>query len=285
MSKQRQFESLVIKDLEESKFHLPVHDHTFYELVYIYKGYGLHHINQRSHVYQQGDLLFIAPGDQHEYHIQDRTRFVLFKFTDHYFADWSTTGQGAAKLLHPTAIMRRQYLKEVRFQIQEPQQKVLKNLVDNLLAYHQSGIDVFTSEAVYHHLLAIFGLVHDRLQQQGELPHGGEAYKESIAAYIHEHIYQPDSYRIKAIAGYFHISPLYFSAYFKRNFGVSYRSYINGYRTSLIESRLKSGQMSLKEIASEFGFTDESHLSNYFKSQKASTPVQFRKQDRAGTSS
>ncbi|MEG2102391.1 MAG: helix-turn-helix domain-containing protein, partial [Flavobacterium sp.] len=36
-------------------------------------------------------------------------------------------------------------------------------------------------------------------------------------------------------------------------------------------------QLPIKQIAYEFGFTDESHLSNYFKKRKNMNPTDFKK--------
>jgi len=59
---------------------------------------------------------------------------------------------------------------------------------------------------------------------------------------------------------HFHIAGNYSSAYFKRNFDMSCREYVNNYRIKLIGKRMETGNQTLKEVADEFGFTDESHL-------------------------
>jgi hypothetical protein len=44
----------------------------------------------------------------------------------------------------------------------------------------------------------------------------------------------------------------------------------------LVEARLRFSDMRINEIASELGFTDESHLNKFFKSQKGLSPKAFR---------
>src|SRR3978361_2140692 len=102
-----------------------------------------------------------------------------------------------------------------------------------------------------------------------------------MISYINQHIYEPEKIQVKFIANHFNIAGNYFGAYFKRNFDLSYRDYVNQYRTKLIEKRIISGQLSLKQIASEFGFNDESHLSNYFKNRKQTRQTSFRKDKKA----
>lgn len=56
--KKKQFDTLVIHDLEEDVFHLPTHNHTYYELVYVIKGKGKHYLNNVVMSYKAGDLFF-----------------------------------------------------------------------------------------------------------------------------------------------------------------------------------------------------------------------------------
>ena len=106
----------------------------------------------------------------------------------------------------------------------------------------------------------------------------GMPNKEDLISYINQNIYRPEEIRVKTTANHFNISQNYFSNYFKRNFGMSYREYINDYRIKLLERRIQSNQNTIKQIADEFGFTDESHLTNYFKKIKKISPTNFRKQ-------
>ncbi|PTS92965.1 AraC family transcriptional regulator, partial [Flavobacterium sp. HMWF030] len=51
-----------------------------------------------------------------------------------------------------------------------------------------------------------------------------------------------------------------------------YREYMNQYRIALIDKRLESGQFTLKQIADEFGFNDESHFSHFYKNNMGVSP-------------
>ena len=84
---------------------------------------------------------------------------------------------------------------------------------------------------------------------------------QAMFCYLHKHIYTPDRLRSSVMATHFNTTPDYIGPYFKRNAGVTLRDYIGNYRKSLITQRIESGHYSLKEIAAEFGLTDESHVS------------------------
>ncbi|WP_256010270.1 helix-turn-helix domain-containing protein [Desertivirga xinjiangensis] len=100
--------------------------------------------------------------------------------------------------------------------------------------------------------------------------------KQEILDYIHQNIYDPQKCQIGNIARKFNTAASYFSDYFKRNFDISYRAYLDQYWIGLIESRIKSGRLNMKQIAAEFGFSDESHFSNYFKKHRKVRPTAFK---------
>lgn len=274
MKKLSQFETLVIDEFEEEKFHLPSHSHTYYELIYIVSGEGIHRLNNSLIAYTAGDLFAISPDDEHYFDIQKLTRFVYIKFTDSYFTSKKNLATDDLLINTPYQFMREKLLKESVLKLDEPCRTILKNTVSNITAYNCRK-DVSVSPIVFYQILSIFGLIKEAMKGM-ELPaQGCDFNNKQIIAYIHQNIYSPAQVQVKAIATHFNIAQSYFSAYFKRNFGMTYRDYINKLRTQLIEKRIAGRNMPIKQIAHEFGFTDESHLSNYFKKRKNVKPSEF----------
>ncbi|MBO9730212.1 MAG: helix-turn-helix domain-containing protein [Chitinophaga sp.] len=276
MKKLKQFDTLVIHAFEEAVFHLPVHSHTYYEIVYIFKGSGIHHLNNNQLPYKAGDLFLIAPEDEHYFDISKTTRFAFIKFTDSYFSTKSHLAPDAFLMGKPEAMMRHKLLKEVKLTLEEPCKTILRNTIESIVAYNCRQ-DVATSPLVYYQILSVFGLVKEAVSRLDIRIDHGAPDKEALISYIHQHIYEPEKIQVKNIAAHFNIAVNYFSAWFKRNFDISYREYVNCYRTKLIEKRITCGQLTLKQISAEFGFADESHLSHFFKSRHKMTPVSFRR--------
>ncbi|WP_282636491.1 MULTISPECIES: AraC family transcriptional regulator [Bacteroidota] len=275
--KKVQFEQLVIHDFEEKTFHLPVHGHTYYELVYIHKGSGVHLLNKNRFPYKKGDLFIISPKDEHYFEIARSTHFTFIKFTDDYFSGHKIYYEADAFIsLTPESIMRNRLLKEVKLKMDEPCISILKNTIDNIVAYNCRK-DIARSPLMFYQILSIFGLIKEAAAKLNIRIDNGQPEKEELISYIHQHIYEPSLIQIKSIASHFAISPTYFSDYFKNKFGISYRSYINDYRISIIEKRLVVASITLSQIADEFGFTDESHLNKFFKSHKGVGPKAYRK--------
>lgn len=275
--KRKQFEPLVVHDFEETVFHLPVHSHTYYEIIYIYHGAGMHLLNNNRIPYQAGDLFVISPEDEHRFEIEESTRYVFIKFTDSYFGGKNHLAPIFFLNTAPEKIMRLKLLKEINLPIDGPGKAILRNTIENILVYSSSIKNLAASPLVYYQLLSIFGLIKEAVSKLNARLDTDHPAKEQITAYIHQHIYNPHFIHVKNIAAHFNISASYFSTYFKRNFQVSYRHYVNHYRTQLIEQRITSGKVSMKQIADEFGFTDGSHLSHYFKQRKSVRPGQWKK--------
>lgn len=273
--KRKQFEPLEIDTFETSVFPFPKHSHTYYEMIYIFKGCGNHHINQIVIPYKAGDLYLISPDDEHFFDIKKSTKFCFIKFNDSYFESNKYLSDNLITA-SPIDIMRNSLLKEEKLIFDEPCRTILKKTVENIIEYN-SSCKVSHSPIVFFQILSLFGLIREASAKFLKVNIDNAALrKDDLISYIHQNIYHPEKIRIGIISEHFNISNTYFSAYFKRNFDVSYRKYITDYKLKLIEKRIQSGQMTMKQIAYEFGFTDESHLTNYFKKQNNLSPTDYK---------
>ena len=277
MKRLRQFEPFILSDFELDVYPLPRHNHTYYEIIYIYHGSGKHCLNNNNFNYQAGDLFLLTPEDNHYFVVEQKTRFVFLKFTDSFFYNQRYTSPGFFdREVEP--VMRNKFLQEIKPELTGSDENFLKSIIDNITAIHMPSADE-TAAIVFYQLLSILEMVKKALMRHGYKPqHSLQKSNEQLLSFIHQHIYTPELIQIKTIAENFNISPAYFGAYFKRNFGISYREYLNQYRINLIERRLINSSLTLKEIASEFGLVDESHLSRYFKNQKKLSPRAYKQE-------
>ncbi|GAC1448140.1 MAG: AraC family transcriptional regulator [Chitinophagaceae bacterium] len=277
MKRLRQFEPFILSNFEVDVYPLPRHNHTYYEIIYIYYGSGKHCLNNNNFNYTEGDLFLLTPEDNHYFVVEQKTRFVFLKFTDSFFYNQRHTSPGFFdREVEP--VMRNKFLREIKPSLTIPDINFLKSIIDNITAINDPSADE-TAAIVFYQLLSIIEMVKKALVKNGHHPQNyQQRNNEQLLSFIHQHIYTPGLIQIKTISENFNISPAYFGAYFKRNFGISYREYLNQYRINLIERRLISSKLTLKEIASEFGLVDESHLSRYFKNQKKISPRAFKQE-------
>ncbi|MDU1904362.1 MAG: AraC family transcriptional regulator [Dysgonomonas sp.] len=275
MKKCNQQEALLIEDIIEEEYSCEMHAQNHFELIYIHYGEGVHIYNDKMVPYEKGDLFLLAPDDRHYFQVESLTRFTYIRFTNTYFESHKHLTNDDYHVVSPISLMKMQWLKEDKIAILEPCQTILKNTIENIVYYSKSK-NIGYSSMVFYQILSIFGIIKEYINKTNRLWSNNTPNKGYIVSYIHENIYSKEDISVKAIAEHFNISPLYFSSYFKRNFNISYREYLEQYLLKLIKKRLQNQDLKLKEIANEFGFTDTSHLSKFFKKHEGVSPSEFK---------
>ncbi|MGO2084021.1 response regulator transcription factor [Vagococcus sp.] len=79
------------------------------------------------------------------------------------------------------------------------------------------------------------------------------------------------------IANYVHLSPQYFSRYFKKKMKISYIDYLNQLRIQSAKALLKETNLPIYRIASDLGFADANYFSRVFVKYEGDTPTVYRK--------
>lgn len=261
--RRKQFEKLLIHDFTENVYHLPPHKHTYYEIAYIHKGCGINYTNSIGMNFCAGDIFLLAPDDLHFMELKKTSHITMIKFTESYFSCFQPGNMKCLHMEKPDDIMLNATFKEKKIQLNHSKKKILKNIVDNILIYNETE-DIEQSAYMYFQIMAIFGLIRDNSEDYSDsITDSGRIAQ--VVHYIHNNIYFPSKLRVSAVSDRFHFSPNYFGAFFKRNMNISYKDYIMHYKYNLIQNRIKQGILNKSEIASEFGFTDTSHLIHFLK--------------------
>jgi AraC family transcriptional regulator, L-rhamnose operon regulatory protein RhaS len=67
---------------EASTWAHSVHKHSYFEIIFISKGTGIHNINGNAFRYSEGDVFLLGPEDYHDFVIEDITEFCFVRFND-----------------------------------------------------------------------------------------------------------------------------------------------------------------------------------------------------------
>ncbi|WP_118952568.1 AraC family transcriptional regulator [Taibaiella helva] len=246
----------------------------FFELVYILSGAGEHCINQHSFSYGENHMFLITPQDCSRFTIAKTTRFFFLRFSNIYLEQNG---------LLPENIRRLEFI------LQHANHKpgcILKNQSDKALvrpmveALIREAVnrDLYDREITQQLVNTLIVVVARNIAKY--LPEKVDGASEEkiidILNYIQANIYDPERLRAAVIAQHSGISEHYLGRYFKKHCGETMQGYINSYKATLIEHRLKHSDRRINEIVTELGFTDESHLNKFFKAHRGISPRQYR---------
>ena len=107
-----------------------VHKHTYFEIIFILKGNGIHHINGNAFDYAEGDVFLLGPEDFHHFDIHTLTEFSFVRFNES---------------IH----------KELPGDKDHPWQPVIRNLLHTSSQSRGSIVEDRQEKQKLHHLLAV----------------------------------------------------------------------------------------------------------------------------------
>lgn len=256
----------VVKD----KWHFPVHQHTYYELQYIVRGKGQHIINGYSFTYTQGDIFMVSPQDYHYFVFSEKSTICFIKFNEGYF-DSFLQDKDFAQLLNNLSSSRRKIL------LSSSCRRNISELIQLIMTTYKKA-SMYQDIILKNTLGLILALMTEDINVVLAKPKDKKI--QEILKYIDQHINDKNLLSTKNISDVFAINKTYFNQYFRKSTGSSFKKYIQEYALNLIAQSLIYQDKTLSQLAFEFGYSDESHLSKAFKSHFKQTPSSFRQKYR-----
>jgi AraC family transcriptional regulator len=142
--------------------------------------------------------------------------------------------------------------------------------LDSILKDFETRSDVDESvESIRINIILLYLLSVDKAEET-----------ESISGIRHAMIYIRDHFsepiQLQDLAAVASLSPYYFSRLFVKETGVTPHRYLISMRISAAKYLLTASNLSVKEIAFQSGFKDESSFCSAFKKYEGSTPSEYR---------
>ena len=246
---------------------------TFFQMAYVIAGSGKLRINGNRIPYDTGNLMLLTPNDSHSFEPHTPSEFLLVRFNKSYIKEfqWKSLDHMEVLLYHAThlsgCILRC-----------KSDETLVRSIVDAML--HEMNHSGLYNEDLTRHFvnsLIVIAARNIAMIRPANLKANADQRILAIINHIQLNISSPEKLRSTAIAKTFGISHTYLGSYFKNQCGETILHYIANYRIRLIEHRLKFSDMRVGEIATEFGFTDESHLNKFFKKHRQQNLTRYRK--------
>ncbi|MCC9135100.1 AraC family transcriptional regulator [Pontibacter silvestris] len=273
-----QYEPFNIYLFDTSKWQHPVHKHSYFEIIFIRSGRGLHVINDNTILYTAGDVFLLGPEDYHYFDIQDHTTFCYIRFTEVYIKD-------EVKLRAADWTQAIEYLLNSPYQcngsiVTDTKEKEHLDRLLSVLLYEYSHRGEGSCEHIMCSIMkAMLGILSKNMVRQKLVERDKTKHSrliEDIMLYISQHIYEPDALRLERLVEKFNYSASYLSIFFKKQTGEPLQQYILKYKLKMIESRLQLSETSIAQTAYDFGFADGSHLNKLFKKYYGVAPGAYR---------
>lgn len=276
MKRYNQFNKLVVSDFETAVWEHPAHKHNHFEIIFIVHGSGIHRLNHRSFQYKKGHLYLLGPEDEHEFIVQEKTRFIYFKFTGFYL-NTTDVDDPSQWNMDVDLILKSKQRRQGNILKLENDVELVKNILFLVTEEYQKN-EFLNQKIIFQFFKALVLIIKRNLHQQPgtRIRQSSGKVIENILEYIELNIYDPQQLMQKTIAENFHFSPNYIGIYFKEKVGTPMKQYIQEYRYNLLKQRISNGQMSTKQLVIDFGFTDESHLNKFLKKQSGDKLSEIR---------
>jgi len=261
-----------------------VHSHDFFEIALVRSGCTIHCVYGRGNELLQkstlirGDLYVIPPGVRHQF--QDKRDVLLYTmgflpelFTEEEFrivAELPALRELAAGSCH----FPRLHLLPLEFAEAE---RLLRRLMNHLQAPRQEAAHRLMAKSLTLEYLISIGL--HAPERWSRAP---ETADKKILAAIEEMERDPRKLvRIPETARKYGMCASGFSRKFREITGMPPLKYCRFLRLELVRQALTDSNVSVEELAENFGFADGNHLIKLFKKHYAVTPHRFRLSRRA----
>ena len=295
-----------IEEFPESQ-NILLHCHHFYEFAFVQKGTAIHHYHDIPLVLIGGDLLLIAPGEEHSYEIRSGTTIIncyFFPERINQLSDYIVDGQyrphrpprslaGIQEQwddLLTTLSLRDMKDRKENLRAEErlarqgvlhlPPQTMLH--IENILlsmdreCKHPQPDSIYLTSAYLQILLTMFSRTGIRMAES--LPAESDTKKKTLlpALEMIENSYA-DPLTTREMADAVMLSEAAFRKYFKEVTGLSPLDYLNRFRITRSLRYIQFEGLPIAEAAEKVGIYDANYFTRLFRKLLGYPPSYFKK--------
>ena len=250
-----------------------LHEHDFFEFVYVVHGKVEHIREHKSAIIGAGDYFLINLKDAHGYRRIDGCKIINILFLPE-FIDESLRGADSFQKILDDFLIKfgyRHFVEAPTLRIFHDDTGFVGALCNNMLLEYEQKKDGYIEILRNLLLTVIIYLVRSEMPDAGS---GTSRHVKFIKDYVMENYAKP--LRLSDIAEELNFSLQYLSMLFRREVGMTFRDYLIRVRIEKSLLYLRSTEKTVAEIATLVGYSDPAFFYKAFKTQLNVTPDEYR---------
>ncbi|MRX71258.1 helix-turn-helix domain-containing protein [Bacillus lacus] len=274
MKVEYELHSMHVRKTKDS-WYFPSHEHPLYELNYVTKGTQLFSVRNQTFQMNEGDLVFIRPGELHHSsnaanHGGGFTYFCMhFKLDDKIllpFLKESTESYYPADSLlnrsvHPYLNRLMDYSLRTSFSFMD--KMMIHSTMFELIGTMMTSLEKEQKSDVSQHVVSTAHCIAQEIDTALKKPSNPKSGESHVV-------------RIEEIAEQLNISLSYCQKVFKKVYHMSPRQYVTFRKLNEAKSLLIQDVYTIEQIAFVMGYHDSSHFSRQFKRWTGMSPGTYR---------
>lgn len=254
-----------------------VHDHTFFELTYVYDGTCEQAINDQKVKMRTGDFLIMPPGVHHSISVFDKSIIIQIpvkKATLEYLFFNFLRDDNILSMFFINSLYAQHVNDYIIFHSGDDFH--IKTAITHLLLENINR-ETYWQNMMLNTLMNVFGLLLRNYEKSVELPSlikKADVQRFGLLRFIQENYMDVT---LSKIAEKFHYTPEYTSKLIKDTTGLNFKQIIQKVRIERAEFLLLDTNLTIMNIGLQVGYDNTEHFIRTFKKVNGMTPTTFRK--------
>lgn len=264
----------------------PLHEHEFYELVYIVHGHAVHYFENKAYPLRGGDLLFIRPGQFHTYMLESNGSIELInclflqRLFDPLWRQAIDPGNSIeAFLLYPFLGRAEEFHPRISLELADARrvERLLEEMLEEQARRRQQHAAILK--------LKMFELFQLMIRYQNEAIHRAQAasgqhadMRAIMIRRVHQFLAEnaEQKHDMNRLAHYYGISSRHLNRLFKQDTGMTIVEMLHYIRIENAKQLLLHTNDRIIDIATKVGYDDTSFFTKLFIRKVKCSPGQYR---------
>ena len=265
-------QKLVMMHIQQKDF--GVHDHHFFELVYVISGTAEHTLNETRSVLKPNDYFFIDLGSYHSYENSKDLELINCLFVPDFIDETLEGCESLDELFHSSMIRYSRFTVGQTWAdriFHDETEKIKNLLLDMVEEYNAQNLGC--NEIFRCHLKEILILTLRMLTAPKQT--SSSSIINDVLCFVDKHYY--DTITLQTFCEIKHYNVSYISRRFKSETGMTFREYVQKTRIEKSCELLTGSDMTISEIARTVGYDDIQFFHTVFKRLLHMTPKEYKK--------